>query len=388
MRREAAKGLVVAVEAALLLLLFGMAVALPLRAAPSSHPSVVQPDETVTLDISSAPSATVTAGQSLVLTATVRNRNEITATGVGLTFTLPGALSQEVTRDQLEQSWPHIAVEETKTHSLTLSIPEQISGTLWFTANLRYTHATTPGVSIPIRAIRSVQVITVPSEPAAPPEATTPPIIVATEPATSTPVPPTLPTETPTPSISPTIPVTPSPAAPTPSPLLPFLPTDIVESLVENSLWIGGGCLLLLVLILLATIMPLVGRRRRRREELSPPPKPSPPSSAPTAPHLESVRTPDGPRRFGLEPEGITIGRTPENDLVITQDFPHWETVSRQHARIYRRADRWVVEDLNSMNGVYVNGRRTGRNLLHNGWQLDIGGVEFVFRGGTGEAGQ
>ena len=142
------------------------------------------------------------------------------------------------------------------------------------------------------------------------------------------------------------------------------------------------------MLILLAIIVLSIGRRRRRREKPPPPSTPAPPSPAPATPHLESVGTPDGPRRFALKPEGIAIGRTPENDLIITQDFPHWETVSRQHARIYRQADRWIVEDLNSMNGVYVNSRRTGRNLLRNGWQLDIGGVEFVFRSGTGEAGQ
>jgi len=87
-----------------------------------------------------------------------------------------------------------------------------------------------------------------------------------------------------------------------------------------------------------------------------------------------------------LKPDGSTIGRTQENELVITQDFPGWESVSRHHARIYEQAGHWIVEDLNSMNGVYVNEKRTGKNLLRDGWRLSIGGVEFIFRAGTGEA--
>ena len=101
---------------------------------------------------------------------------------------------------------------------------------------------------------------------------------------------------------------------------------------------------------------------------------------------MESTDTPDGPRRFNLNREGMTIGRAEENDLIITQDFPNWETVSHHHARIYEQAGRWIVEDAGSMNGVYVNGRRTGRNLLREGWRIGIGGVEFIFHTGTGEA--
>lgn len=125
---------------------------------------------------------------------------------------------------------------------------------------------------------------------------------------------------------------------------------------------------------------------RRRRPKAPPPPTPSAPPPPPTGPYLESVRTPGSPRHFGLEPNGFTIGRALDNDLVITQDFPGWDTVSQRHAWIYRWAHNWVVEDIDSINGIYVNGRRTGRNLLRDGWQLDIGGVEFVFRANKGEA--
>lgn len=173
--------------------------------------------------------------------------------------------------------------------------------------------------------------------------------------------------ENPTPT--PTAPATPTIAPPT-SPIsrLPAL-------LSENWPWVTIICLA--PLLILALLLVLWAWRRARRR-----PKPRPPIGS----YLESVGISGGPRRFRLKPEGITIGRAPENDLVITQDFPAWETVSRHHARIYRQAGHWIVEDLGSMNGVYVNGRRTGRNLLRDGWRLGIGGVEFIFHAGAGEA--
>ena len=137
-------------------------------------------------------------------------------------------------------------------------------------------------------------------------------------------------------------------------------------------------CLIPLAILGLLLILLLLRRRRARPTHTAP--------LAPIGPYLESVGTSGGPRRFALKPDGHTIGRAAESDIVITRDFPGWETVSYNHARIYRQADHWIVEDTNSTNGIYVNGKRTGRNLLRDGWQLDIGGVEFIFHAGIGEA--
>jgi pSer/pThr/pTyr-binding forkhead associated (FHA) protein len=90
-------------------------------------------------------------------------------------------------------------------------------------------------------------------------------------------------------------------------------------------------------------------------------------------------------RRFVLKPDGVNMGRAPDNDVVITQEFPGWDTISHKHAYVYRQAGHWIVQDLGSTNGVWVNGKRTGLNLLQDGWQLRIGGVEFVFHAGAGE---
>jgi len=46
----------------------------------------------------------------------------------------------------------------------------------------------------------------------------------------------------------------------------------------------------------------------------------------------------------------ITVGRVPENDLIISDP-----TVSRHHAEIYRSGKHWVVRDLKSTSGTFVS---------------------------------
>ena len=86
-----------------------------------------------------------------------------------------------------------------------------------------------------------------------------------------------------------------------------------------------------------------------------------------------------------LTAEGLTIGRALDNALVLDATVPGADTVSRHHARIVYADGTWIVEDLGSQNGVYVKGRRTGRNQLQDGCSLSIGGVPFVFHIGEVE---
>ncbi len=58
-------------------------------------------------------------------------------------------------------------------------------------------------------------------------------------------------------------------------------------------------------------------------------------------------------RTLDLKPDGFGIGRDADNDLVIED-----EGASRRHCRIYRKDDEWYIEDLQSTNGVRVNGKR------------------------------
>lgn len=341
-----------------LTLLAVVGVVLPLCAAPLSHPTQPQEVDDVTLKV-----AATTAGQSLTLTATVRNSQSISITNVNLEFILPLATITNTT--PLTHHWAFIEPTTTVTHPILLRVPDQVSGTLRFTATLQHgvTQTEVPG--------RSIEVILVSTE-ALPPSVT--PTVSRSPLPSPSPIPAT---PTPTP-----ITLTPTPIIPIPTPAL-TPPLDVIALLLENKSWIGGGCLLLFLLILGLLLILWALRRKKPRPK---PVLPAPPPPAVVAPHLESIGAPGGPRCFDLQPGGITIGRGPENGLVITQDYPGWETVSHSHARIYRQADHWIVEDLDSTNGVYVNGKRTGHNFLRDNWRLGIGGVEFIFHAGTGEA--
>jgi pSer/pThr/pTyr-binding forkhead associated (FHA) protein len=58
-----------------------------------------------------------------------------------------------------------------------------------------------------------------------------------------------------------------------------------------------------------------------------------------------------------LDSSAVTLGRAPENDLVLDTD----EFASVQHARIEPRRDGVWVEDLESTNGTFVNGVKLTR---------------------------
>lgn len=70
-----------------------------------------------------------------------------------------------------------------------------------------------------------------------------------------------------------------------------------------------------------------------------------------------------------------SIGRTADNDIQIDAS-----NVSRHHAVLLAGADQCVVEDLNSTNGVLVNGLRVERQVLRDGDVLRVGKVEFRFQ--------
>ena len=64
-----------------------------------------------------------------------------------------------------------------------------------------------------------------------------------------------------------------------------------------------------------------------------------------------------------LDADETTIGRWPENDIVIAD-----RSISRHHTRVVRQGLRYLVEDLDSKNGTFVNGQRlTGPRELEDG---------------------
>jgi hypothetical protein len=75
-----------------------------------------------------------------------------------------------------------------------------------------------------------------------------------------------------------------------------------------------------------------------------------------------------------LDADLLTIGRNPESHLFLDD-----VTVSRHHARIIRDATGFAVEDLNSLNGTYVNRGRVERQHLIDGDELQIGKFKLAY---------
>jgi pSer/pThr/pTyr-binding forkhead associated (FHA) protein len=93
-------------------------------------------------------------------------------------------------------------------------------------------------------------------------------------------------------------------------------------------------------------------------------------------PRLEWTEMPGEPRTLSLTAERILIGRRTDADIVLTHRL-----TSRQHAQICREGEAWVLVDLKSTHGTFVNGNRVDRHPLHNRdkFRLGLEGTEIVF---------
>ena len=70
-----------------------------------------------------------------------------------------------------------------------------------------------------------------------------------------------------------------------------------------------------------------------------------------------------------LDSAQVTLGRAPDSTLVIDDDY-----ASSRHARIYPSEGSWVVEDLGSTNGTWIDRTRiTAPTVLPVGAPLRVG---------------
>jgi Mg-chelatase subunit ChlD len=104
-------------------------------------------------------------------------------------------------------------------------------------------------------------------------------------------------------------------------------------------------------------------------------PRPSTSTGQTSEPRLTAVEPIDPiPAEYTLLKTEVSLGRGEDNDIVI----PH-SSVSRSHARLARRDGSFVLTDLNSTNGSYVNNNPVqGSAVVNDGSEVRLGDIRFV----------
>jgi hypothetical protein len=77
---------------------------------------------------------------------------------------------------------------------------------------------------------------------------------------------------------------------------------------------------------------------------------------------------------FAPQGDRTTIGRSPDCGVFLDD-----VTVSRRHAALVERDGQWVIEDLGSLNGTFVNRRRVEAATLEDGDEIQIGKYRLTF---------
>lgn len=77
-----------------------------------------------------------------------------------------------------------------------------------------------------------------------------------------------------------------------------------------------------------------------------------------------------------LDKPAINVGKTLDNEFVLDD-----ETIENRHAHIFWDDRGYhVVQDLNSTNGIFVNGKRVSEAYLQNGYEVRFGQVRLIYR--------
>ncbi len=92
---------------------------------------------------------------------------------------------------------------------------------------------------------------------------------------------------------------------------------------------------------------------------------------------LSIIQSDGSERVFDLPTTTVTLGKTPENQVIISDT-----AISRQHASIEPRDGQYLFKDLGSLNGSFLNGQRLGREevALKDGDLIAIGRTRLTFR--------
>lgn len=91
---------------------------------------------------------------------------------------------------------------------------------------------------------------------------------------------------------------------------------------------------------------------------------------------LVAMNPPEEDQHYPLSLSPVYIGRTESNDIIVKDD-----RVSNQHAKLFFEQGQFWIEDLNSTNGIYLNGKRLIKKApLKNEDLIKIGATILKFK--------
>ncbi|WP_330760387.1 FHA domain-containing protein [Haloechinothrix halophila] len=85
-------------------------------------------------------------------------------------------------------------------------------------------------------------------------------------------------------------------------------------------------------------------------------------------------RGPNVGSQFLLDKGTVSVGRHPDSDIFLDDT-----TVSRHHVEFHRRGTQFLLRDVGSLNGTYVNRHPTDQTELSHGDEVQIGKFRLVF---------
>ena len=94
---------------------------------------------------------------------------------------------------------------------------------------------------------------------------------------------------------------------------------------------------------------------------------------------LVVLRGPNTGARFLLDDDEVSSGRHPDSDIFLDD-----VTVSRKHATFSRTGGHFIVRDVGSLNGTYVNRELIEEARLTTGDEVQIGKYRLVFYASKG----
>lgn len=88
-----------------------------------------------------------------------------------------------------------------------------------------------------------------------------------------------------------------------------------------------------------------------------------------------TIISPEGRQEADLLPHN-TLGRHPNNTVQVLDRI-----VSKEHCHVDLVDGRWLLRDLGSLNGTYINGERVGERALNPGDEITLGATRILFDG-------